>query len=364
MSVWTLPVFADELSDAKNKKEKISNDINNIAAQKQTVKKQQTQLTQKGKILESAQKEEDKKYQELKQQIESILSDINGIEDTIEDTERKYNQQTELFKKRLRIMYENSSGNSLFGMLTESKNITDFFNRLELISAISKNDKELIKSLASMKQDVEYKKTLKEDEKQQKLLLAYDKQKRIEDLKLSRASLQDEMSRLDTTLKKLEAQEDELLKQSSDIEKQIKALQKKNRKYAGGIMAWPSTSSYEITSYFGMRMHPVLRKTKMHTGIDIGAARGSSILAANKGTVIYAGWQSGYGQTVIIDHGGGISTLYAHCSKLLVSAGQEVSTGDVIAKVGSTGLATGPHLHFEVRVDGSPVDPLKYVGGK
>jgi murein DD-endopeptidase MepM/ murein hydrolase activator NlpD len=127
-------------------------------------------------------------------------------------------------------------------------------------------------------------------------------------------------------------------------------------------MIWPAPSSHNITSYYGNRFHPVLKKYKMHTGIDIGAPSGSSVIAANKGVVIVAGWQSGYGNTVIIDHGGGIATLYAHCSRLLVSTGQSVDSGSVIAKVGSTGLSTGPHLHFEVRKNGATVNPLQYTG--
>ena len=99
----------------------------------------------------------------------------------------------------------------------------------------------------------------------------------------------------------------------------------------------------------------------MHTGIDISASQGSSIVAANSGTVIMAGWQNGYGNTVVVDHGGGITTLYAHCSKLLVGVGKKVKAGDTIAKVGSTGMSTGPHLHFEVRKNGSTTDPIKYV---
>ncbi len=99
----------------------------------------------------------------------------------------------------------------------------------------------------------------------------------------------------------------------------------------------------------------------MHTGIDIAADYGSSVIAANKGLVIIANWQGGYGNTVVIDHGGGITTLYAHCSRIFVSSGDTIQDGAVIAKVGSTGLSTGPHLHFEMRIDGLPVDPLNYV---
>jgi murein DD-endopeptidase MepM/ murein hydrolase activator NlpD len=125
-------------------------------------------------------------------------------------------------------------------------------------------------------------------------------------------------------------------------------------------MTWPVPSSYRITSSFGMRKHPILRKNKMHTGVDRGADKGASIVAANSGTVIMAHYdKNGYGNMVVIDHGGGITTLYAHASKLLVKVGDKVKSGQTIAKVGSTGLSTGNHLHFEVRVNGEPKDPMK-----
>jgi murein DD-endopeptidase MepM/ murein hydrolase activator NlpD len=112
-----------------------------------------------------------------------------------------------------------------------------------------------------------------------------------------------------------------------------------------------------ITSGYGPRYHPILRRSRMHTGMDIGAGYGSSIRAAADGEVIYAGYRGGYGKTVVVDHGGGVSTLYAHCSALLVRDGQMVRRGQTVARVGSTGMSTGPHLHFEVRRNGSPVSP-------
>ncbi len=126
-----------------------------------------------------------------------------------------------------------------------------------------------------------------------------------------------------------------------------------------GRLAYPIRAP--ITSHFGWRIHPILGTRRFHTGTDFGADFGTLIYAAHSGTVVLAGWSGGYGQTVILDHGGGLTTLYAHAQRLLVREGQFVQQGQPIAEVGSTGLSTGPHLHFEVRVNGEPTDPLAYL---
>ena len=132
-------------------------------------------------------------------------------------------------------------------------------------------------------------------------------------------------------------------------------------------MTWPLPGFYSVTSYFGNRLHPVLKVYKMHTGVDIAGAgcNGKNVVAAADGKVITAGWISGYGYTVMIDHGGGVVTLYAHSQKLLVKVGDQVKAGQAIMLVGSTGYATGPHLHFEVRINGKYVNPLDgYIKSK
>lgn len=131
---------------------------------------------------------------------------------------------------------------------------------------------------------------------------------------------------------------------------------------SGGKLLWPVPSNHTVTSPFGMRFHPVLKTYKMHTGIDIAANTGDEIVAAADGIVRTTGPYGGYGNTVIIDHIGGVSTLYAHCSHVLVKAGEVVKQGQKIALVGSTGISTGPHLHFEVRLNNIPVDPMRAMG--
>ena len=116
-----------------------------------------------------------------------------------------------------------------------------------------------------------------------------------------------------------------------------------------------------ISSPFGWRIHPIFRDRRFHSGIDVAIGTGTPVKAAADGYVLMAGWLNGYGNTVILDHGGGLSTLYAHNKSLSTSAGKAVLQGDIICKVGSTGFATGPHLHFEVRQDGSPRDPMSLM---
>ena len=126
-------------------------------------------------------------------------------------------------------------------------------------------------------------------------------------------------------------------------------------------MLWPSAASRYISSYFGMRIHPIYKYPRMHNGIDIAAAGGTNILAAADGKVIEATYNSGYGNYIVVDHGGGVSTLYAHASRRIAKVGDRVSRGQVIALVGTTGNSTGNHLHFEIIINGKRVNPLKYL---
>jgi murein DD-endopeptidase MepM/ murein hydrolase activator NlpD len=150
-----------------------------------------------------------------------------------------------------------------------------------------------------------------------------------------------------------------------EIAAEIAAQQRRNRTtYVGGIMAWPAPQFTRASSPFGVRFHPVFKVNRMHTGVDLAAPTGSPIVAANDGVVLRAEWNGGYGNCVVIDHGGGIATLYAHASRILVKKGQQVKKGQTIALIGSTGTSTGPHLHFEVLKDGKAVRPdtAEFIG--
>lgn len=357
---WILPVMADQLSDAQKQKNNVDSKINNISKQKQQEQKNLNAIKAEKKNIDTAQQQKSKEIKKITGEINQNDEEIKSLEDELKESQDKFLQQKELFKTRLRVMYENSN-TSYIETLVESKSIADFFERLQLVSLISKNDKQLIAQVDSSKKDIQYKKQKVEEEKVALQKQAKEKVVALGSLQVSRASADEKERKVRSKLDQLEQEEDELNRISDDLTSQIKSYQSKGTKYAGGTMTWPVPSSSDISSGYGMRLHPILKKYRMHTGIDISASSGKSIVAANNGIVKYSGWQSGYGNTLIIDHGGGITTLYAHCSKLLVSVGDSVKAGEVVAKVGSTGLSTGPHLHFEVRKDGETQDPTNYV---
>ncbi|MBR4151236.1 MAG: peptidoglycan DD-metalloendopeptidase family protein, partial [Firmicutes bacterium] len=221
-------------------------------------------------------------------------------------------------------------------------------------------DAKLLASLEDQYEVINQEKQDLLDLKAQLLELQDEAEKKKASLEADQIAAAQKREQVQQSNKDLEAQIDAMKKEADALSAQIKLLQS-SRAYVGGKMLWPSQSSTRVTSPFGNRLHPILKVYKLHTGIDIGAPNGTNILAANDGTVISAGYNNSYGYMVMLDHGGGIVTLYAHCSKLLVSKGDAVARGQVIALVGSTGMSTGPHLHFEVRINGVYKNPLEYV---
>mgnify|MGYP001304098413 CR=1 FL=1 len=354
-----IPTMADNKNNANDKMTEIDNKLNQIEQEKNEVYKQRNELEKERQEIESTHEEENEEYEKLMEELDLLNAEIQGYEDSLKETEERYGKQSEEFQKRLVIMYKNSYI-TYIDVLADSKDFVDFFQRLEIISSIAKKDKDIVKEFQAIKKDTLYKKQLVENLKSEKKNELSEKRDIINSLVATRNGLEDKIKESEDKLRNLEQQEDSLIQQSIQIANQIRKIGG-SKKYAGGTMVWPVPSSRKIDSYFGNRLHPILKKYKMHTGVDLDAAYGASIVAANKGVVISAGWEDGYGYTVIINHGGGITTLYAHCSSLLVNQGDTVNKGQVIAKVGQTGTATGPHLHFEVRIDGNVVNPLDYI---
>ena len=295
------------------------------------------------------------------QEIE-MLAYIEKAERELEMSDARYEKQKELLEKRLVAMYEMGQ-NSYLEILLNSRSIMDFFSNYYLISEISKADEELLQTVDAEKK---YNKKLKETLETKKAILTASRETREKNaISLTNMSVIKNNKIAQLSEEELELQQaiEEYQNQITEIEKEIRVLAIANvsEQYVGGVMAWPTPGYTRINSPFGMRTHPITGIYKLHTGVDIGAPYGSNFIAANDGLVTYAGYNTAYGNMVIIDHGGGITTLYAHGSEILVSVGDIVYQGTPVLKVGSTGYSTGPHAHFEVRVNGNYVQPLDYI---
>ena len=228
-----------------------------------------------------------------------------------------------------------------------------------LYNAVVEADAELLRAIEQRRTEAERRQVELERQKRrvQEEAARIDAAKKVIAAETARA---EELTRkAQAAVDEIERQLDELEAQSQALTYAIKAMTSGGKGYSGKWTGpWARPASGPITSGFGMRMHPIIRSVRMHTGIDISAGYGSAVCAAGSGKVISTGWQGGYGNTIIVDHGGGRTTLYAHLSSIQCAVGQVVSSGQRIGSVGSTGLSTGPHLHWEVRIGGSPVNPL------
>ena len=345
-------------------------------------------------------------------QINDTLANIDAVKTSIAQTEINLSdaQTTEAnqyssMKLRIQYMYENGD-ESFLDILFSSDSMIDFLNNAEYISEISKYDREklieygenkdritnLLANLETQKSELEtqeakYETELGELEEQKSVLDSTKSEQEV-----LQASYTDLYNAKNNELSNLESQQSdtEYKKQLAlkEVEEQEQLVEQARKEYAAWLaeqarlnkdadaavaaklaeinvtgFTWPVPGFNRITSQFGMRMHPILGYEKLHDGTDISGAgiNGTPILAAYSGTVVLAQSYWGYGNCVKIDHGGGVVTLYAHASAILVSVGQQVNAGDTIALVGSTGNSTGPHLHFSLIIKGEFVNPLDYV---
>lgn len=298
----------------------------------------------------------------LTAQEDDLLRYIAKAEYELEESNKRYEKQKQLLETRLVAMYE-TGDMSYLDLLFNSKSISEFLSNYFLIEEIAKADTELLETVEAERV---YNKKLKETLDTKKLVLIASRETREKNA----IALENMGVIKNSRLKKLTEEEIELHQkieeyqnQIAEIETEIRLLALANigEQYVGGTMAWPVPGYTRITSRFGMRDHPITGVYKLHTGVDIGAPRGAHFIAANDGIVTYAGWNTAYGNMVIVDHGGGITTLYAHGDEILVNVGDTIYQGHPVLKVGSTGYSTGPHAHFEVRINGEYVEPLDYI---
>lgn len=303
------------------------------------------------------------KINALNVDIDALTKEINEtkalIVKKIEELELKQSEideQDAALNSRLRAMYKNGNAGML-SVLLHSSSITELLTNIEMAKRIYASDSNLLYKM-HVEYDVIYQAKLELSNLKDKLQDQYDElEEKRTALAVEEAAAVAKRAEAQSSNKELKAQEDTLKQQADALATIIKEMQNDAEVYVYGEMCWPSEVSTFITSEFGYRY--IFGGYSFHTGIDIGAWGGSNILAANSGTVLWVGWDpNGYGNYVMIDHGGGVVTLYAHSCRVLVETGEYVKKGQPIALVGTTGLSTGNHLHFEIRVNGSYQNPL------
>lgn len=313
--------------------------------------------------------EKNKKLAEKETKQEELIQ--TGIE--LEEAEKRVAERSELLDTRMRLMYTNGFV-SYMDVLLSATSFTDFLDRFDALQTILNSDRDILENHKKDQALVEQKKADVEEQYAQLETIYHELELQQADLikkesekEVLIASYNKNLDQLSDTLEQLEIISEEQEKLLVELAAKVSKLNAdKNRiknPYTGGKLGMPISSGYRVTSNFGTRVHPISGKKHTHTGIDFGAPSGTPIYAAEAGVVIVSRLWSGYGNCIIIDHGNGLWTLYAHIRNggLLVDVGDEVTKGQQIAEVGNTGISTGPHLHFEVRKNEVPVNPGGYL---
>ena len=354
-------------SKPKPKLNDLKTDLKQIQGRKNTLRKQLSTTRRKVRAVRGDIHQIDNRIEKVSNSLENTQQRLaDGVEEQARLKEelklatKQLAKKLEQVKGRLRWMYVHQD-RSVVTALVGAQDVSEIAARTALYERIARADRDLFEEFARLRDEVARKKK-RQDElvkeiaqlKQRQLAQRAELKENRQDKKVVLAELWDKQEDLEKLIEELDREENSI--EATIATYCATAGRTSGLKPFTGRFSRPVNGS--ITSRYGMRHHPILRRTRLHAGVDFGAGHGSRIMAAADGVVIAATYSRGYGNMIILDHGGGISTLYAHCSAISVSTGQRVKRGQRIGAVGSTGLATGPHLHFEVRVNGRPVNPL------
>jgi murein DD-endopeptidase MepM/ murein hydrolase activator NlpD len=313
----------------------------------------------------------EKQVKDVEKRIREAEQDLVISEKELALAEKRLEERLSVLKNRLRAMYMWGPGNYMEALFAASS-FTEFLGRYDYLRMIAENDAEClneieleIQGLSDRMEEVEKKKVALENQRVKFASTKVEFTEQEIQLGVQVKERETQLTKLQTERVRYEKALDELEEISRELERVIREQQARDIREGKGIPRWTGKFIMpvqgRITSEFGNRYHPILKRYRLHSGIDIGVPTGTPVRAAADGVIIHSGWITGYGYTVIIDHGGGLSTLYGHNSSLVVKAGQTVLQGDAVAKAGSTGVSTGPHVHFEVRDQGAPVNPWQWL---
>ena len=359
-----MPASAGQLEKYRAEQQKIQAKMNAQKKALQAKEKQKKTYLGQLEVLEDTIRDVQGDLTTLDGQLKNAKVRVAVTSKELKEKEKALAQRDTAFQDRLRDVYVNGQ-TSYLEVVFQATDISDLLVRFDLMSKLVGQDVDLMNQIKAERQAVISKKQ-ELVAKQQEIALIQTHTK-AKELNLAQNSATKKQLIEDVEAQKLalakELDEEEAL--SNRVAAQIRKLQlaqaKNSNNHFSGRFAWPTPGYTRVTSAYGMRMHPILHQMRMHTGIDIGAPSGAAIHAVDDGTVIYTGALGAYGNVVVIDHGDGISSMYAHQSKILARENQNVKKGDLIGRVGSTGWSTGAHLHFEVRKNGNPVNPWNYL---
>lgn len=376
-----MPAYADDLDDQV---QDLQGQIDSSRLEQENWQQVIEDVSAKLKQIQADLDAANARLQSIQTKQAEINAQIAQTQNEIVKMEAYLKTRQNVLNRRVRAIYMHGQLNYL-EVILGANSFSDFANRVELLKRVIRSDYNLILEIQKQKAAIEAKKAQLEEDKRQLDALAAEAEKTRQEIAKKKAEQQKVLDAAKSNKAAAAQMEQDLNAQLASVRNLIQqrlaaaeaARQAAQQQAASddeggggggsddnyvqgtGAMGWPCSGP--ITSPFGYRTHPIFGTTIFHAGIDIGVDYGTPIHAADSGVVVYSGWISGYGNAVIIDHGGGISTLYGHNQSLAVSEGQSVSKGSVIAYAGSTGNSTGPHCHFEVDVNGSPVNPMGYL---
>lgn len=372
-----VPSYADDLDDQV---QDLQGQIDSSRLEQENWQQVIEDVSAKLKQIQSDLDAANARLQSIRSRQAEINAQIVQTQNEIVKMEAYLKTRQNVLNRRVRAIYMHGQLNYL-EVILGANSFSDFANRVELLKRVIRSDYNLILEIQKQKAAIEAKKAQLEEDKRQLDALAAEAEKTQQEIAAKKAEQQKVLDAAKSNKAAAAQMEQDLNAQLASVRNLIQqrlaaaeaarqAAQQASSDEGGGgsddnyvqgtgAMGWPCSGP--ITSPFGYRTHPIFGTTIFHAGIDIGVDYGTPIHAADSGVVVYSGWISGYGNAVIIDHGGGVSTLYGHNQSLAVSEGQSVSKGSVIAYAGSTGNSTGPHCHFEVDVNGSPVNPMGYL---
>lgn len=313
--------------------------------------------------LQVAIEEKERRLEELRRDLEEATRLLAEAEQRLREAEADLDRRTDLMMRRVRALYEHGLVGYL-DVVMGATDFADFLTRAEVLRMVIAGDVTLFRQVRAFRNVTARLRDERERERARVMAAKEAVEETRQHLEEQKDQRQERLDALLNDRKALERALDELEQTSREVEARIRQYTREyeSRLQALGALILDAPVSGPITSGFGMRFHPILRKSRMHTGVDYAVPYGTPVHAAERGIVFLADWLGGYGKAVIIMHGKDVTTLYAHMSRIAVSQGQTVDKGQVIGYAGSTGLSTGPHVHFEVRVNGEPQNPLAYLG--